>query len=90
MPYSEPVKYIRSVTLEPHDIRFFYLLGEISTTESQAGRGMLSALVVHRVGDMEPGTGFYELAEELGYDTSDRLKFWTDELKKVHSYWETH
>jgi hypothetical protein len=48
---------------------------------------MLSVLVVHKYGDMEPGSGFYECAEHLGFDVSDPLAFWVRELHKVHGYW---
>jgi hypothetical protein len=48
------------------------MLGEISL-EGAAGRGMLSVIVVHKDGDMQPGPGFFELAEELDRDTSDIL-----------------
>ena len=37
-----------------------------------AGRGMLSVIVVHKVGDMQPGPGFFQLAKKLGRDTSDK------------------
>jgi hypothetical protein len=43
---------------------------------------MLSVVVVHKVGDMQPGPGFFELGGKLRRDTSDRLKCWVDELKK--------
>jgi hypothetical protein len=36
---------------------------------------------------MQPGPGFFELAEKLGRDTSDILDCWVNELKKVHAYW---
>ena len=66
------------------------MLGEISLAEDKAGRGMLSALVVHKTGDREPGQGFFEYAEVLGKDISDRLAFWVVEMNKVHDYWSTH
>ena len=87
IPYSELVRGIRSIRLEAHDKRLFHMLGEISTDEDVAGRGMLSVVVVHKVGDMQPGPGFFELAEQLGRDTSDILKCWVEELRKVHGYW---
>jgi hypothetical protein len=71
----------------PHDPRLWHLLGEISRIESKAGRGMLSALVVHKRGDLQPGPGFFELADELGHDTSDIEKFWIQEVKKVFAAW---
>lgn len=88
IPYSEFVQQIRAIGLEgPHDMRLPHLLGEISASESRAGRGMLTALVVHKRGDMQPGPGFFELAEELGHDTSDIEKFWIQELKRVFAAW---
>ena len=87
VPYSEFVKNIHSIELEPHDTRLFHLLGEISTEENAAGRGMLSALVVHKDGDMQPGPGFFELAQQLGHDTRDILKFWIEEVKRVFVAW---
>ena len=41
------------------------------TVTHAAGRGMLSVIVVHKQGDMQPGPGFFELAQRLGRDTSD-------------------
>ena len=53
--YSDLVKWIKSIKIEAHDVRLFHMLGEISSEEDAAGRGMLTVLVVHRVGDMQPG-----------------------------------
>ncbi len=87
IPYSEFVKEIKSIRLDHHDQRLFHLLGEISSEESAAGRGMLSALVVHKHGDYQPGPGFFELAKQLGHDTSDIVKFWVEEVKRVFAAW---
>ena len=89
IPYSELVGQIQAVRFEAHDIRLFHLLGEISSEEDAARRGMLSAVVVHKHGDMQPGPGFFELAQALGRDTSDILKCWVEELRKVHAQWST-
>jgi hypothetical protein len=51
---------------------------------------MLSVIVVHKTGDFEPGTGFYECAESVGFDTTNRQAIWISELHRVHHYWETH
>ena len=48
---------------------------------------MLSVIVVHKSGDMQPGPGFFELAKKLGRNTSDILQCWVSELKKVHAHW---
>ena len=88
MPYSELVRKIHSIQVDAHDVRLFELLGEISTAEDAAGRGMLSALVVHKEGDMEPGHGFFELAAHLGRDTRDQTECCVAELKKVYKTWQ--
>jgi len=85
--YSELVEQITALSLEPHDPRLFHLLGEISTEEDHAGRGMLTAIVVHKSGDMQPGPGFFELAKSLGKNTKDPLVCWITEFNKVHDYW---
>ena len=87
IPYSDLVRKIEAVKFEAHDTRLFHLLGEISVEEEAAGRGMLSVVVVHKHGDMQPGPGFFVLGQHLGYDTKDLLKFWIGQLKKVHAYW---
>ena len=87
IPYSDLANKITSIQLEAHDPRLFELLGEISKNEDAQGRGMLSVIVVHKQGDMQPGPGFFELAKELGRDTKDILDCWVKELKKVHGYW---
>jgi hypothetical protein len=48
---------------------------------------MLSVVVVHKYGDMEPGPGFFVLGKHLGHDTKDLLEFWVTQLKKVHAVW---
>jgi len=87
MTYSELAEAITAIDLSAHDVRLFSLLGQLSEEEYRAGRGMISALVVHKHGDMEPGTGFSDLARELGLDTSDRLACWIGQVHKVHDYW---
>lgn len=63
------------------------MLDEISDEEDQAGRGMLSVIVVHKSGDQKPGSGFFKLAKKLGRETSDTDKCWIEELNRVYSYW---
>lgn len=87
IPYSDIATKIKTIHVEAHDPRLFHLLGEISSEEDTAGRGMLSVIVVHKTGDMQPGPGFFELAKHLGRNTSDILKCWVDELKRVHAVW---
>ena len=82
--YSDLVAEIRSLDLEPQDDRLAHMLGEISTAEHEAGRGMLTVVVVHKHGDQMPGSGFFQLARSLGHDTKDRETFWIGELEKVY------
>ncbi|HWP91546.1 MAG TPA: hypothetical protein VNN20_05050 [Thermodesulfobacteriota bacterium] len=82
--YSELAEKLTHVTIEPPYHPLYWMLGEISTTEHNAGRPLLSAIVVRRDDNM-PGNGFFELADELGYDISDDTLFWADQLKKVFS-----
>ena len=86
--YSELVAEIRAVSLPAYDPRLDDLLGQLATAEAQAGRGMITPLVVHKHGDMEPGMGFLELAERLGRNTADRTKCWIEEVKKVYRAWQ--
>ena len=85
--YSDLVVEIRSLDLEPQGERLAHMLGEISTAEHEAGRGMLTVVVVHKHGDQMPGPGFFQLARSLGRDTRDRDAFWIGELEKVYRAW---
>lgn len=87
IPYSELLASLKTMRLEAHDQRLFNLLGDVSTDEDNASRGLLSVIVVHKRGDMQPGPGFFELAKQRGRNTSDILACWVDELKKVHAFW---
>lgn len=85
--YGELAQQIRAISFQAHDPDLWNLLGEISEEEDQQGRGLLSVIVVHKNGDMEPGNGFFEVAARRGRDMSDRTKCWVAELHKVHGYW---
>ena len=85
--YSGLSQRLRNIQIAPHDPAMGEILGDISTHEYLQGRGMLSVIVVHKVGDMEPGNGFYECAEALGLDTSDRVACWVSQLHEVHGFW---
>ena len=87
IPYSELVTKIKTINMDSHSYALAAMLGEISGEEDAVGRGMLSVVVVHKHGDMQPGPGFFDYADELGRDTSNILKCWIEELKKVHAYW---
>jgi molybdopterin synthase catalytic subunit len=78
---------VTSIRFDLDDRAYHRMLGEISESEDAQGRGMLSAIVVHKTGDQEPGKGFYELAAQLGRNTVDPLKCWIDEMKLIHDVW---
>ncbi len=87
IPYSDLVRQVKAVSLAPDSPALAAMLGEISEAEDAVGRGMLTVIVVHKTGDMQPGPGFFDLAKRLGRNTSDIVKCWVEELKKVHAYW---
>jgi len=85
--YFELSKKVQSIRIEHYSYALAQMLGEISTEEDAVGHEMLSAVVVHARGDMKPGEGFFELARQLGKDTSNEDKFWIRELNRVYDYW---
>jgi len=87
LPYGKLATLVTGIPFEAHDQRMFDMLGEISQEEDAVGRGMLSAVIVHKEGDMMPGPGFFELAQDLKKDVSDILKCWIAELHRVFDYW---
>jgi hypothetical protein len=87
IPYTDLVTQIKSMDLRRDSPALWNILGEISTDEDAAGRGMLTVIVVHGVGNMRPGSGFFKLAKKLGKEIPDQQAFWMTELKRVHEYW---
>jgi len=85
--YSDLAKEMQSIEIGYHDPAMDDMLLEVSRSEASAGRGLLSVIVVHKYGDMEPGNGFYTLAAEMGIDTTDRTKCWIDQTKNVWACW---
>ncbi len=84
--YSELVNEIDACSLEAWSSSLAHMLGEISTEEHQAGRGMLTAVVV-RKHDFKPGSGFFKLACTLGYHVDNQDAFWVEEFEKVYEIW---
>jgi len=88
--YSLLAPQIRAIDVEYHDPRLNALLGEVATDEEQRGRGLLSVLVVHKLDDMQPGKGFYELAKWFNRKITDHTLFWVSEFNRVFDYWQQH
>jgi hypothetical protein len=86
--YTDLVRQVRAMRLEPHDYAVAHLLGEISAADHEQGRGMRSALVVS-IEDNSPGSGFFALAESLGEDVADPMRFWVQQLEKVYTDWSS-
>lgn len=86
--YSELVGRVEAIRLEPDSFALAHMLGEVSEEEDAAGRGMLSVIVVHKDGDMQPGPGFFQLAKKLGRDVADKTTCWVQELRRVHDHWQ--
>jgi hypothetical protein len=89
IPYTDLVADIKAIDVQRNSPAFWDMLGEISTTEDAAGRGMLTVIVVHAKGDTLPGAGFFKLARKLGRDVTDEKDFWLEELKRVYGSWST-
>ena len=85
--HGDLARAMHTVRLEAHDEAMNHMLLDVSRNEAEAGRGLLSVIVVHKLGDMEPGKGFFGLAKDMGLDTSDQTKCWINETKKVFAHW---
>jgi hypothetical protein len=80
-----------AVHLEPHSTALAGLLGQVNLLEHEAGRALISALVVHKGGDWQPGEGFWSFARDLGIDPGSghtaRLDFWVREIERCYAHW---
>lgn len=70
------------------------LLGKIAEFEHGEGRPMLTALIVHRGNDNNPGEGFFSIAHDLGLyngrrDQTSRLIFWVNQVTSVYNHWDS-
>ena len=84
--YRALVSLLSSARLEPNGRALADLLREISLAEDSLGRGMLTAVAVREDKRM-PGNGFFDLAGQLGRDTSDKVGCWSEEIKRVYEAW---
>lgn len=85
--YGDLAAQMTTIQVEPHEIVLWEIIGDVARDEEQAGRGLLSVVVVHKHGDMEPGPGFFELAKYFKRNTSDQTKCWIEETKRVYKVW---
>lgn len=85
--YGDLAARMITISVEPHEIVLWEIIGDVARDEEQAGRGLLSVVVVHKHGDMEPGPGFFELAKYFKRNTADQTKCWIEETKRVYKVW---
>jgi hypothetical protein len=85
--YGDLAAQMTTIQVEPHDMVLWEIIGEVARDEEKAGRGLLSVVVVHKHGDMEPGPGFFELAKYFKRNTTDQTKCWIEEIKRVYKVW---
>lgn len=85
--YSKLAECVTSIHFEPDSLALHHMLDEISMEEDSQGRGMLSVIVVQKDGEMKPGSEFFDLAKKLGRDTSDTIRCWAEELRRVSFHW---
>jgi hypothetical protein len=83
--YSALVREIKALPLEPDSKVLAQILDQISIENDAAGRGMLSAVVIHKTEDYLPGPGFFSLASRLGRNASDKVASQAHELERVHN-----
>jgi len=64
------------------------ILDGVSQAEHDAGRPLLSAVVI-RIDSNMPGKGFFTLARRLGLHRAGEndLTFWLRELNRVYDHW---
>lgn len=84
--YSDFVTLL-PLAIEPNDPRLSFFLDEISVDEHAEGRGFLTVLVVHKYGDIRPGSGFYNMARKCGEEIDDEDEFHFRALTEVVRYW---
>lgn len=71
-------------------VRVGHVLDAVNRQEFDAGRPLLSAVVVSK-DTSRPGTGYYGCAKALRrYSDKSDEEAWYRELQRVHDYWSTH
>jgi hypothetical protein len=79
------------IALDPHSSALAALLGQVNLLEHESSRPLISATVIYKTGNPEPGPGFWTFAREIGIDLGAsehaRLEFWARELQRCHEFW---
>ncbi len=84
--YTQLSRWIEGETghsVKANSNEMYDMLDAINRRELEAGRGMLSAVVV-RQREKTPGAGFYKSTKGVGTTEEKKEKFWKKELDKVY------
>ena len=87
--YYSDISHLAGLDMgSPYDRKLIAnILDSISTSEHDARRPLLSAVVILK-GENIPGQGFFELSRRLGlYRANDDLHYWLQEVRRVHDHW---
>ena len=76
-----------AMVLSPQSGQFTDALNEIARSEEEAGRGLLSVLVV-RKRQGTPGAGFFDFAREMGRKFENEKVFFLEESERVIAHWQ--
>jgi hypothetical protein len=88
--YSALCGKLKKIKIDYDSLALGPMLGEVSSEEYDRGHPLLSVIVIHKLGDQMPGPGFFELAGSLKMKVPDKVKFWSDEVKKVYKFWKSN
>jgi hypothetical protein len=90
--YSDLVGRIRDRKVNPNSSLLSLWLSEISEGEYQAGRGLLSAVVVRKGPRRRgiPGIGFFKLTPLSRCKPENHAKCWRRAVDKVFAHWRRH
>ena len=86
LTYGQVCDNLDNAPFEPGYNVFHGLLGEISWEEHEAGRPLLSVIVVNQE-TMMPGGGLIKLAEGCGFDVTDPDAWWLAEVIRLRGFW---
>jgi len=83
--YGGLCRQLSTFKLEPQDEALYDALGEISKSEYEAGRGLLSVFCGgNRYKNRLPGGGFFWEVNNLGISYIDKDEFVRTEREKIH------
>jgi hypothetical protein len=85
---SDVLAQATEVVLDPHGTPFAGMLGQINVHEHDAGRPLLSAIVLLK-NEERPGVGFWNIARDMGIAIRDPDQFWVTSLHECFNYWSS-